>query len=166
MWADKSQFPAPHRAYLNDSFLFEVPFAWRRGTVEFSFAGNEVSFACEAGGDECSKVTGTFQPVDPLSIKFLQLTYKDAAGIDHTPTEADVARVKKEFLGRYPINFLDSVIQARRTNFNACLGIPALASMRKELNDLRNSDCRSGPCKDFYQGLMADQAGVQPSQRP
>ena len=35
-------------------------------------------------------------------------------------------------------------------------------SIRKELNDLRNSDCRSGPCKDFYQGLLADQAACNP----
>ena len=125
--------PGPHRSFLNDSFLFEVPFAWRTGTVEFSFAGNEVPFACEAGGDACSKVTVTFQPVDPLSMKFVSITYKDAAGIDHTPTGADVTRVMKEFLGRYPINFLDSVIEAKRSNFNACLGIPAFESMLKNL---------------------------------
>ena len=155
--------PGPLRAILNDSFLFEVPFAWRTGTVEFSFAGNEVPFACEAGGDACSKVTVTFQPVDPLSMEFVSMTYKDAAGIDHTPTAADVTRVMKQFLGRYPINVLDSVIQATRSNFNACLGTPTFTSMLKELNDLRNSDCRSGPCKDFYQGLLADQAALQPS---
>jgi Tol biopolymer transport system component len=152
----------PSRASLNDSFLFEVPFAWRRETVEFSFAGNELPFACEAGGDECSKVTVTFQPVDPLSMKFVQLTYKDAAGIDHTPTQADLTRVMKEFLGRYPISYLDTVTQATRTNFDACLGSSVAPNMRKELNDLRNSDCRSGPCKDFYQGLLADQAACNP----
>ena len=78
-------------------------------------------FACEAGGDACSKVTVTFQPVDPLSMEFVSVTYTDAAGIDHTPTGADVTRVMKQFLGRYPINVLDSVIQATRSNFNACL---------------------------------------------
>ena len=36
------------------------------------------------------------------------------------------------------------------------------ASIRIELNDLRNSDCRSGPCKDFYQGLLADQGACNP----
>ena len=124
MWADKSEFCATRvRASLNDSFLFEVPFAWRTGTVEFSFAGNEVPFACEAGGDECSRVTVTFQPVVPLRIEFVSITYTDAAGIDHTPTGADVTRVMKQFIGRYPINVLDSVIQATRSNFNACLGI-------------------------------------------
>ena len=35
----------PLRGTLNDSFLFEVPFAWRTGTIEFSFAGNEFPFA-------------------------------------------------------------------------------------------------------------------------
>ena len=154
--------PGPHRSFLNDSFLFEVPFAWRTGRLEFSFAGNELPFSCEAGGDACSKVTVTFQPVDPLSMEFVSMTYKDAAGIDHTPTAADVTRVMKQFLGRYPINVLDSVIGATRSNFNACLGIPAFDSMLIELNDLRNSDCRSGPCKDFYQGLLADQAACNP----
>ena len=154
--------PGPHRSFLNDSFLFEVPFAWRAGTLEFSFAGNELPFSCEAGGDACSKVTVTFQPVDPLSMEFMSMTYKDAAGIDHTPTGADATRVMKQFLGRYPINVLDSVIGATRSNFNACLGIPAFDSMLIELNDLRNSDCRSGPCKDFYQGLLADQAACNP----
>ena len=151
----------PSRASLNDSFLFEVPFAWRTGTVEFSFAGNELPFACEAGGDACSRVTVTFQPVDPLSMEFESMTYTDAAGNDHTPTGADVSRVMKQFLGRYPINVLDSVIRATRSNFNACLDAD-FPSIRKELNDLRNSDCRSGPCKDFYQGLLADQAACNP----
>ena len=111
----------PFRGILDDSFLFEVPFAWRTGTVEFSFAGNEVLFACEAGGDACSRVTVTFQPVDPLSMEFVSVTYTDAAGNDHTPTGADASRVMKQFLGRYPINVLDSVIRATRSNFNACL---------------------------------------------
>jgi hypothetical protein len=154
--------PHPQRSILNDSFLFEVPFAWSTGTLEFSFAGNELPFSCEAGGDACSKVTVTFQAVDPLSMKFVQLTYKDAAGIDHTPTGADVTRMMKEFLGRYPISYLDAVTQTTRTNFDACLGFSVSPDIRRELNDLRNSDCRSGPCKDFYQGLLADQAACNP----
>ena len=153
--------PHPQRSILNDSFLFEVPFAWRTGTLEFSFAGNELAFSCKAGGDACSKVTVTFQPVDPLSMEFVSMTYKDAAGIDHTPAAADITQVMKQFVGRYPINVLDSVIQATRSNFNACLDND-FPSIRKELNDLRNSDCRGGPCKDFYQGLLADQGACNP----
>ena len=151
----------PSRASLNDSFLFEVPFAWRRETVEFSFAGNELPFACDGGGDACSKVTVTFQPVDPLSMEFVSITYTDAAGNDHTPTGADITRVMKQFIGRYPINVLDSVTRATRSNFNACLDAD-FPFIRKELNDLRNSDCRSGPCKDFYQGMLSD-TGCGPS---
>jgi uncharacterized delta-60 repeat protein len=155
----------PHRPYLNDSFLFEVPYVCRRGTVEFSFAGNELPFACETGvlGDECSKVIVHFEPVDPLSIKFLQLTYSDTAGHPHTPTDTDIERVKTEFLAAYPIRLVDSVVGAKATTLNPCLGIPAFTSLLIELNDLRNSDCRRGTCKDFYQGLLADKSGCVPT---
>ena len=44
--------PAPDRANLDDSFLFEVPFAGRSGNVEFSFAGNESRFRVRGGGDD------------------------------------------------------------------------------------------------------------------
>ena len=159
------QITVPHnplRASLDDSFLFDVPPAWRRETVEFSFAGNGVAFACPQGMVDCNKVTATFQPVNPLSMKFLKLTYKDAGGTDHTPTEADVTQVKKEFLGRYPINSLDAAVESTRTRFDACdqANFPFI---RAELNDLRNSDCRGGSCKDFYQGLLADQSSCGPS---
>jgi len=145
----------PIRGNLNDSFFFEVPFAWRTGTVEFSVAGNGLSFACETGGDACRKVTVTFQPVVPLSMEFVSMTYTDDSGNDHTPAAADITRVMKQFVGRYPIHVLDSVIRAARSNFNACLD-DNFPFILEELNDLRNSDCRSGPCKDFYQGMLSD----------
>ena len=90
-------------------------------------------------------------------------TYTDAGLVDHTPTAADVTRIMKQFLGRYPVNSLDTSTQGGRTSFNPCLGLPAFPLIRKELNDWRNNDCRSGPCKDFYQGLLADQSSCVPS---
>ncbi len=151
----------PGRMSLDDSFFFEVPPAWRRATVEFGFSGNPVGFACPTSFSGACKATVTFHPTTPLSTKFLRLTY-NSGGIDHTPTDADVARVKKEFLGRYPISSFDAVVQSTRTRFDACVegNFPLILA---ELNDMRNSDCRSGPCKDFYQGLLADQSSCGPS---
>ena len=156
--------PNPVRETLDDSFLFKVPPDWSVGTVEFSFAGNQLLFACEAGGEECSKVTVTFHPVVAPSIKLLQLTSTDGALIKHTPTDADVRRVKKEFLGRYPINLLDSVTEARSTIFNPCVD-DDLTDILKEINNWRNKDCKNGPCKDSYQGLVSDQSGCGTSPR-
>ncbi|MBK8465801.1 MAG: hypothetical protein IPL32_08220 [Chloracidobacterium sp.] len=146
----------PLRAALNDSYLFEIPSAWRTGNVEFSFAGNELPFECEGGGDACTKVTVTFQPTDPFSVKLLKYTYRNS-GTDRTPTDAETAKVKKEFLGRYPVGQLnaDAVSESRRTQFNACVNTDLLSILR-QMNGMQLSDYRNGTAKDYYHGVFAD----------
>jgi len=147
----------PLRTALNDSYLFEIPSAWRTGNVEFSFAGNELPFECEGGGDACTKATVTFQPTDLFSVKLLKYTYKNSSNVDRTATDAEVSKVKKEFLGRYPVGQLDAdaVSRSRRTQFNAC-NAGDLLSILRQMNSMRHSDYRNGTAKDYYHGVFAD----------
>ena len=156
--------PSPSRASLDDSFYFELPDAWLTGRVELEFRGIDTTLTCsEPDGTPDCKVTVTFIPVAPLSMKFIALTYNDKAGVAHTPTLADVFQVATEYLAHYPINRIDGDLGVVVTKSNACLGFTVTAAMRKELNSLRNSDCKNDSCKQFYQGLLADQSSCSPA---
>ena len=152
-----------------DSLSFEIPDTWTQGNVEFEVGLNQGSLACnEPDGTPDCKATVTFQPVSPFSIKFVLLTYNDATGTPHTPTARDVHNVVKEFLGRYPINDFDGDVCWAKTKLNPCADTidddPNFVGLRKELNDLRNEECKNRSCKQFYMGLLADKS--DPKCRP
>lgn len=154
----------PSRASLDDSFYFELPDAWRTGTVELEFRGIDATLTCsEPDGTPDCKVSVIFNPVAAFSMKFIALTYNDAKGIGHTPTLSDVFTVANEFLAHYPINNFDGDLGVATTEFDACSGFKVTAGMRKELNALRNTECKSGSCKQFYQGLLADRSSCSPA---
>ncbi len=154
------------RSYLLDSFYFELPPDWiKAGNLQFRIESTDASFVCEEpdGTPNCA-TTVTFNAVNPLSMKFITMTYKDAADVAHTPNLADISRATNEFLGRYPINRIDSGdAGTATTTLNPCLDTPALdtnfQNLRKELNDMRNTECQTGTCKQLYLGLLADKSG-------
>lgn len=145
----------PARILLDDSFVFDVDEKWMSGRVEFIFAGDEVLFACAPGVENCNRVTLTFEPVERLSVKLLAVTYK-RDDKPHTPSRDRVYRVRYELRGSLPQKSLFSETGSHTTEIDPCEGDEALMRLVKELNSLRKSDCRSGPCKDFYQGILAD----------
>ena len=151
----------PNRSVLEDSFYFALRPEWTRaGRVEIHVFGDPENFECGEGVPEdiCPRLIVEFRRVDPLDIKFLRLTWKDAAGVEHfPPSNGNIGFVRDKYLEGYPVNTLnlDGVSQIVTTDIDACEESGGgLGKINTLLADLRNSDCSNGPCKTFYQGIL------------
>ena len=146
------------RSTLLDSFYFELPPDWiKAGTLQFKIESPDAAIACSEKDSvpDCAS-TVTFNTVNPLGMKFLLQTYKDAAGVSHTSTVADYLRASNEVLGRYPIDRINVDFGNATTTQNPCLGDAQFTALNVETNTLRNTECLTGTCKKYYQALLTD----------
>ncbi len=156
----------PQRDQILDSFYFELPPDWiKAGNLQFRFESSDAFLTCEEPDSvpNCA-ATVNFNNVNPLSMKFVAVTYKDATGGSHTPNLLDAFQAVNEFMGRYPINRIDGDSAAYTTTINPCIGETAFPLLNTELDSLRNTECKTGTCKTYYQALLADQSS--PNCRP
>ena len=155
----------PQRSQLVDSFYFELPPDWiKAGNLQFRFESSDSFLTCSEpdSAPNCA-ATVTFNTVNPFSIKLLALTFTDASNVSHSASFRDVLNTANEMLNAYPISRFDGDTGVATTKSNPCLGFSVFPNIRKELNALRNTECKTRTCKQFYQGLLADQSSCNPA---
>lgn len=149
----------PQRVNIDDSWYFELPESWLRDSLEIETisSSNSLTTCSEPDGTPNCKSTVTFRAVNDLSIKFVFLTFAETNGVKHTPTYEHLFEVLKELYGQIPVsNFSLDLGETTIQKTAACAN--DLSPVRALLNNMRQTDCRTGDCKDHYFGLMTDQS--------
>ena len=157
----------PARVNLDDSFYFQLPSDWTNaGSVEFTFAGNEIPIACnETDAIKDCKVTVQFQDRRKFSIKFVMTTYIDTAGKSYAPSTADLVQTMTEIRANFPMADFGTALQTTwTTKQEYCTG-NGISQILADLKTMRAADCGSalattGKCRagieDFHFVLLPE----------
>lgn len=150
------------RSLLTDSFYFELPEEWRKGTVELEFRAAGYAVDCQEPDltSDCKSLV-TFRKMNSLSINFVLGKWTDASGGVHEANFGDVLQTAAEIQARFPVYDFDPEITSITFSNNPCN--PGTSAIIPEIEDMRNQDIANGKTvKRFYQGLAADQSACGP----
>ncbi|MCA9968716.1 MAG: carboxypeptidase regulatory-like domain-containing protein, partial [Anaerolineales bacterium] len=94
----------PDRLQLDDSFYFELPAAWRSGTVELTFQGDSHTIACaeQAGTPGDCRVQVAFTDSPAADVRFVGIVWR-AGGTLHQPAASDFDAVVQQINATLPI---------------------------------------------------------------
>lgn len=151
----------PDRAQINDSFYFQLPSDWSKGTVELEVRGvsNPIVCAPSEGSNTSCKVTITFKPAGKLEVKLIGVSWKESNGTRHTPSEADFTGTQRALASMMPVSDVD--VQ-RSTTINleqegAPLSRLDMLKVSTRIAWLRASErCVDPLCKRVYIGVLVD----------
>jgi hypothetical protein len=162
----------PHRVMMDDSFLFELPAAWRNGNAELEF--RNLAFRCgEAAntGDNGEPATAfndcrtgvLFQEASTPDVLFVPLAWEDANGSRHIPDQTDFQNAAKELEATFPIRHLDwRVHTAPLTLPKAAKGAPITVDAFTEwIYALKKFAALQGN-QGYYVGILDNQPQARP----
>jgi hypothetical protein len=143
----------PDRAQLNESFLFELPEAWRTGTVTLRFEGQSQPIACVdpaeksiANGvaNDCT-VTLTYQTIPVMPITYILANDKGYINgpngqkigpVDYQANASHAAGTSRQLMAGMPLSGIDEQIYPTAINFPGVRNGPDNGKVLDQAGDL------------------------------
>jgi hypothetical protein len=153
------QQPAPQRRNLDDSFYFQLPSAWTKGTLELKFELiNQPVICLENGGtDGDCTVQVHFAAELGMEVRLVGIAYTHN-GTMYKPSPGDYMELADRVAAIYPISSLDWEWEEKTYNSK-----PSLDKVNADLDWMRRFDLCLTPlgigCKRIYYGVLKDCAG-------
>lgn len=148
---------ADRRANLNDSLNFRLPQSWLQGTIDLRVEGVGARLGCREAADtpnDCS-IRAEFNQTDRLEVRFVAVSWTDAQGTIHSPTDANLRELAQRLIAIYPI---DDLNWDTMTHNWAGVGPPDLRVLNNQLATIRTNDgCTdANGCARLYYGNLVD----------
>lgn len=95
---------SPNRLQLDDSFYFELPASWRKGTIDLEFRGVNRVITCRehAGTDNDCKAQVTFSESPTPDVRLVGIVWREG-NTRHEPTRDDIDHVVQQIKSTFPI---------------------------------------------------------------